>query len=106
MNSLHDNANRHATLGMRLRIEEHLGMPDVLLLRPPQIRPREIVEVTIPKKHSAALVINVEEGLQIRKLIRLLYFLRRFIWKVDAIPRSKLKHQFRLECALKMQVQL
>ena len=106
MDSLDDCADRHSAPGMCLRIEEHFGMPDVLLLRPRQIRPREIVEIPIPKEHPAALVINVEKGLEVRKLIRFLHFLRRFEWKVDAVPGGKLKHQFRLECALNVKVQL
>src|SRR5207253_11146748 len=61
MDTLYDCADRHAAFGMCLRIEEHFGVPDVLLLRPRQISPREIVEIPIPNEHAAALVIRSEE---------------------------------------------
>src|SRR5438132_1587245 len=106
MDSFDERPNGHAALGMRLRIEENLGVANVLLLGLFQVSPGKIIEVQLAKKHPAALVINVEKRLQIRELIGSLDLVRRFVWKVDAVPQSKFKHQLRLERALDMQVQL
>src|SRR2546426_4944645 len=106
MDSFDHRAKWDAARSMSLWIEENFGMPDVLFFGLSKVSPREIVEITIAAKHAAALVVNVEKGLEIGEFISLPDLLRRAKGKTDMVPRSKLKHQLRLERALDMQVQL
>src|SRR5262249_58900771 len=52
------------------------------------------------------LVIDIEEGLKIRKLIRFSHFIRSFERQSDPISRGKLKHQLWLERSLDVEMQL
>ena len=70
MNPFNDGRHGNATFGVRLRIKEDLRMTDVLLVRFTQIRPRQIVKITVLQQNASALVINIQKRLQIRKLIR------------------------------------
>ena len=57
--------------GVSLRVEEHLDMPDIVFARALQISPGEIVEVLLGDQHRHALIVDVEEILQVAKLVRL-----------------------------------
>ena len=92
--------------GVSLRVEEHLDMPDIVGVRALQISPGEIVEILLGDQHRHALIVDVEEILQVAKLIRLAQRLDRGIGQPDAIAARQGEHQFRLQAALDVDVQL
>jgi hypothetical protein len=53
-----NDAERHAAAGMRLRIEEHLGVTHVVGMRLDQIGEGEIVEIGLMHKHPHTLVVD------------------------------------------------
>src|SRR5439155_18011120 len=55
--------------GVRLRVEEDLGVAHIVGGCPSQIGHGHLVEVTLSAQDGGPLVVNVEEGLQIGELI-------------------------------------
>src|SRR2546427_590418 len=96
----------HATVRMRLRIEEDLGMAHALAGGPGQVGPCEVVEVLFLEQHAAARVIDVEEGLQIAENISMADVLDRGIRQGNGVSARQLEHQLRLECPLDVKMEL
>ncbi len=61
-------SNGDAAIGVRLRIEEDLGVDDVVGRRPVEIGGGEVAEIPLGPKHVGAAIIDVEEVLQVREL--------------------------------------
>ena len=60
----------HASVGVRLRVEEDLGMTHPLGGGPRQVGPGQVVEILLFHEHPAARVIDVEERLKIAEHVR------------------------------------
>ncbi len=101
-----DRFESDATASMALRIEEDLGVAHVLCRRPPQVRHGEGVEVLLLQQSLHALVIEVEEVLQIAEVIGGLQGGDAVVPQGDAVAPGELEHQLRLEAALDVDVQL
>src|SRR2546426_12268462 len=106
MDSFDDRVKWYAARGMRLWVEENFGMADVLFFCLSEVSPREVVEITIAEKHTAALVVYVQKRLEIGKFIRPPDLFRRSKRNTDVVPRGKVKHQLGLERPLEVQMQL
>src|SRR4029077_7374581 len=65
MNPRHNGFKGDASIGMRLRIEEDLGVAHALAGGPGQVSPGQIVEILLLQERAAARVIDVEERWQI-----------------------------------------
>ena len=94
-----------AARGVALRIEEHFDMHEIVGARPLQIGPGQIVEILLRDQHRHALIIDVEEILQVRELIGPAQRLDRRIGQRNAVAARQREHQFRLEAALDVNVQ-
>src|SRR5262249_42236566 len=90
---------------MCLRIEEDLSVADALFVSLQQVSPGQVVKVTIVKKYTGTLIINVQKRLKVGELVCRSNFGRGPIGKVNVIPRGQLKHQLRLKSALDMEMQ-
>jgi hypothetical protein len=64
-----DRLHRHAAHGVGLRVEEDLGVDHVVGGGAAQVGRGHVVEVTLGAEHVAAGVIDVEERLQIGKVV-------------------------------------
>src|ERR1700682_2414951 len=65
MNARYHRFERHASIGVGLRVEEDRGVAHPLLGCPRQVRPGEVVEILLHQEHAAARVIDVEKRLQV-----------------------------------------
>ena len=99
-----DDAERHAARRMRLRIEEHLDMAHIVGRRALQVGPGEVVEIFLGAQNLHALVIEVEELLQVREIVGGLRLVQCLEAQVDPVARRQLHHQLGLEAAFDMQV--
>ena len=68
-----------------LRIEEQLGVDDVVGVRAREVRHRERVEVAAIAQHVAAGVVEVEERLQVVKRVRRAHRLDGRVRELDAV---------------------
>lgn len=89
-----------------LRIEEDLGMDDVIRRRPLEVSEHQVAEIVGGAQHVGAGVVEVEEGLQAVEIVgrpqrRLVGIRQR-----DAVAAGQRKGQIRLERALDMHMQL
>jgi hypothetical protein len=66
----------------------------------------QISEVALGDEHCGPLVVDVEEGLQIIKLVRGTHLLDRGKRQLDTILLGEREHQLRFECALDVDMQL
>ena len=57
--------HRHAAGGVRLRVEEHLGVHHVVGRRAVEVGPGHVVEVLLLQQHAGAGVVDVQEALQV-----------------------------------------
>ena len=96
---------RDAARGMGLRIEENFGMQDMVGFRALQIRPGHVEEILLSQQHAGAGVVDIEEGLQIRKRVSAPQFIHRRIFKCHTIAFSQRKNQFGLERTFDVNVQ-
>lgn len=96
----------HASLGVNLRVEEDLGVDDVVLAGLQQIGPREVMKVRFPQEDSRTLVVDVQEGLQVAESISRASFLHRGVTQRNSVPLSQLEHELRFERALDVHVEL
>ena len=67
----HHRLERHVAARVRLRVEEQLDVAHVVPRRPLEVRPRQVVEVLHVLEHVRALVIDVEEALEVVEVVRL-----------------------------------
>ena len=66
-----DGADRHAARGVRLRIEEDLGVDDVVGRGALEIGAGEVAEILLADEDVRALVIDIQKILQITEIIGL-----------------------------------
>src|SRR2546423_12921653 len=65
MNPADHGVKGDAALGMRLRVEEDLGMAHVLRGGAPQVGPGQVIEILLLEQHGTAGVIYIQKRLQI-----------------------------------------
>ncbi len=106
MNATDHGADLDAACGMRLRIEEDLGVNHALLMRAAQVRGGERVEIALIAQHTGHGVVEIEEGLQIRELIGAAQLRRRGVGKTDAMCTRELEGHLRLQRAFDMNMEL
>ncbi len=104
--TISDSSKRHAALCMRLRIEEHLDMDDIVFLGALQIRESHVMEVLLGAQHIHALIIKVQEFLKIVEIIGRLGLFQRLERNLDLIALGQRHHHLRFETAFDVQVQL
>ena len=91
---------------VRLRVEEHLGVDDVLRAGLAEVRHREVVEVLLGAQHAHALVVDGEERGEVVEVVRRPHLLDRRVRQLEAVAGGELELQLGLERALDVQVQL
>jgi hypothetical protein len=96
----------NAAAGVGLRVEEDLGMEDILGAGLFQIGPGHVVKVLLGLQDGHALVVEVEEVLQLGELILGAQRLDRRVGQVDAVAFGEPKHGVRLDRPLDVQMQL
>lgn len=101
-----DGLDRHAARGMRLRIEEQLGMDDVVRERAFAVRGGHVVEVLLGQQHARARVVDVEERLQIGERVRGAQRVDRIVGKLHAVALREREDQLGLERTFDMDMQL
>ncbi len=97
---------RDAAAGVRLGVEEDLGVEDVVLSRLLQVGPGEVVEVLLADQHVHALIVEVEEALEVVEPVGRPHLLDRGVGEGDAVPFGQREHQLRLQRALDVEMQL
>jgi len=103
--TVNDHMHGHVARGMRLRVEEYLGVMDVVGKRARHISGRHVVEILLGEQHAGARVIQVEKRLQIVEGVGGTYFFHRRIRQLHAVALSQCKHQFGFERAFDVDVQ-
>ena len=96
---------RDATIGVGLRVEERFGVNHVLRLAAQQVGPGQVVEVLRGAQHIGALVIQVEEFLQIVEGVSLAQGFDVVPRQGDLVAFGQSEQQLRLQRAFQMQVQ-
>ena len=105
-NSADDGVEGDASRGVRLRVEEDLGIDHVLVTGPGQVGGRQIVEVRFGQQDAHALVVDLQKGRQIVEIVRGTHFLDGSVRQLDAVAPSETELQLRLEGSLHMDVEL
>ena len=90
---------------MRLRIEEDLGTANAVAGGPAEIGDHQVVEVLFFHEHGGALVVDVEEGLEIRELVGGAYLLDGGKRQMDVVPGGEFEHHLRLEGSLNVKME-
>jgi len=91
---------------VRLRVEEHLDVPHVVLRGPLKIAKCQVVEVLHVLQHVGAAIVDVEERLEIMEVVGLADGVHVVPRQRDAVTPCEREHQLGLERAFDMQVQL
>ena len=91
---------------MRLRVKEHFHMAHIVSRRALQVGPCEIVKVLLVQQNRHALVIDVEEFLQVREGVCGLGLFERAEGGLDLVAFGNLHHQLRFKAALDVKVKL
>ena len=97
---------RHPAFGMQLRIEEDLDVPHRLARHLRQVRPGEVEKVPLPDQNSGALVVEVQERLQVPELVRGRGLLDAPVRHAHPVALGQLEQHRGLERTLQVQVQL
>ena len=105
-NSANSGVVGDAARGMRLGVEEYLGVEHVLGMGFGQVGGREIVEVLLSLQDAHALVVDLEERRQIVEVVAGPHRLDRLVRKLDVVTPGEIELQLRLERPLHMDVQL
>ena len=95
-----------AAHGMRLRVEKKLDVTNIVSPRALDVGGGQVEEVLLGLQHGSTGVVEVEEGLQIGKLVGGAHFLHRSVRQGDAVLAGEREHHFRLERTLDVQMQL
>ena len=90
---------------MALRVEEHFNMADSVGLTALQIGVGQVVKVGFGLEHRHALIIDIEEVLQIGEIVGGFDLVQGLEWDVDFVAFSKLHQLFGFETALQVQVE-
>jgi hypothetical protein len=99
-------AQRHAPAGVRLGVDEDLGVHHALGGGPGEVGIGEVGEVLRPLEDGGQLVVEVQEGLQVRERVRAPQFVELGVPQARAVPGGEVERQLRLQGALEVQVQL
>ena len=83
---------RNPAIRMRLGIEEDLNVAHTLAGGPGQVGPGQIIEVLFLEKHTAARVVDVEEGLQVAEDVCPADVLDRGIGQGNGVSARQLEH--------------
>ena len=102
----HHRAERHAARRVALRIEEELDIAHVLAGGLAEIGHRQVVEIDLAQQHRHALVIEVEEILQVGEGIGAPQRLDAVIGQPHIVAPGEREHQLRLQAAFDMNMQL
>lgn len=97
---------RHATVGVGLRVEEGFGVDHVLFFAAQQVGPGQVVEVLGGAQHVGALVVQVEEFLQVVEGVGLAQGLDVAPGQGDLVAFGQGEQQFRFQGTFQVQVQL
>ena len=103
-NAINYRFKRDAARGVRLQIEENFGVHYVVLLATQQVSPSEVEKVLLVDQNVGALVVNIEERLQIRKLVGRTHFIRGRKGNRNLVTLGEVEHQFRLQRPFNVQV--
>ena len=102
---LHDHGHRHPAGGVGLRIKENLGVDDAVGVRPLQIGAGHGVEIIGVPQHVGASVVDVQEGLQVGKIVCRTQLDAAAVGQVDAVLGGQCEYQLRLQRALYVHMQ-
>ena len=94
-----------APVGMGLGIEEDFRVNPAVGRQPLEIGHGEIVEVLFGLQHPRALIIDVEEVLQVGEGVGGAHLFHRLEWEADLVALGQGEHQFGLEAALDVNVE-
>jgi hypothetical protein len=97
--------NGDAARRMRLRIEEDLSMDDIVRGRALEIGAGQVAEILLGAEHVGALIVDIEEILQVREAVGGAHRLHAVERNRDPVPFRQREHQLGLEAALDMHVQ-
>ena len=99
-------SHRHAARGVRLRVEEHLGVHHVVGRGAFEIGPGHVVEILLVQQHAGAGVVDVEEALQVGEGVGAAQLFHARVGNGDAVALRQREDQLGLERALDVDVQL
>src|SRR5262249_13853636 len=85
---------------------EDLDLPDVLLAAAREVGAGEVGEVLDRVQHRRALIVEIEEILQLREAVSLAQRLDGVIGELDPVAPGKRQHHLRLQRAFDVEVQL
>ena len=91
--------------GVRLRIEEDLGVYDVLGAGLAEVGHGQVVEVLLDQQHGHALVVPDQERRQVGEGVRGPHRLHGGIRQVDVVARGEVELELGLQGALDVQMQ-
>jgi hypothetical protein len=98
--------NRNAAIRVRLGIEERLDVADTVRVGAREVRQRQLAEVLAGNEHGAGGVVDVEERLQVGKVVGGPHLLDRADRERDAVAGGQPDGQLRFERPLQVDVQL
>ena len=90
---------------MGLRVEEDFGVDDVVLAAVGEIGGGQLVKILLVEQDRRRCVVNIEEGLQVVKIVSAAHGFHIRIGDGNAVAPCDGEHQFRLERAFDMDVQ-
>lgn len=70
-----------------------------------EVGPGHIVEVVFTYKYSDALIVDIEEGLEVAKFVRFMNLFHRAEWEPESIARRELEHESGLQRTLNVDMQ-
>ncbi len=89
-----------------LRIEEDLGVQHALAARAFQIGTGQLIEIALAAQHVHALIVEIEEVLQVAEVVGGAQGLDRVVRQGDAVSLGQGEGELRLQAALDVEVQL
>ena len=101
-----DGADRDAARGVRLRVEEDLGVPYALLLGAREVGVGEVGEVVLGAQHGHQRVVEVQERLEIGEGVGAAQLVLGGVGQRDAVALGEREGQLGLQGALDVQMQL
>jgi hypothetical protein len=104
--AVNDRFDRHAARGMRLRVEEHLGVHHVVGGGALQVSPGHVEEVLLLQQHAGAGVVDVQEALQVGEGIGLAQLLDAGVGNAHAVALREREDELGLQRAFDVHVQL
>ena len=104
--TLDGDAERQAAVGVGLGVEEDLGVAPAIGGEASEIGHAEVVEVLLGQQHLGALVVDIQEVLQVGEGVGGPDLLDALERQLDAVALGQLEHQLGLEAALDVQMQL